>query len=255
MTPSEPVCRPTTASPAAPVHPGCPARTPGAITTHGAGEPGPLYAHLRQAHPVYHDPLLDVWVVSRHQDIDTVLRDASGTFSTALGYLPLHPLTPEAQAVLDRSDAVPVLSSLDPPDHARFRRAMTATFPTTDRRLTLWRDLIRERATAAATALVARASRTADLVTDYAQPLAGTVLGHFLGVPDRDQPAIARQAAALSGLVWGHLDPPGQLAAAHALDELWTYCRTLVHHRTRSPADDLITAWLTHADDTGPFTA
>ncbi|MFJ2593994.1 cytochrome P450 [Streptomyces erythrochromogenes] len=228
---------------------------PGAITAHGAGEPGPLYAHLRTHHPVYRDPQLDVWVVSRHQDIDTVLRDTTGTFSVALGYVPLHPVHPKAQAVLARSGAVPVLSSLDPPHHARFRRAMNATFPTTDRRMGSHEDLLRSETAAAAAALAARPSRTADLVTGYVRPLTSARLGRLAGIPHEDLCTISDQAAALSGLVWGNLDPPQQLAAAHALDDLWSYCISLVERRARTHGEDLITAWLTYRDtDDTPFT-
>ncbi|MFG2981738.1 cytochrome P450 [Streptomyces sp. NPDC048258] len=229
----------------------CPVTEPGAITAHGAGEPGPLYTHLRSRHPVYHDPQLDVWVVSRHQDIDTVLRHGGGTFSTALGYIPLHPVHPDAQAVLEQSGAVPVLSSLDPPHHARFRRAMNATFPTTDRRMAPHQDLLRDEAAAAAAQLASRPSRTADLVAHYTRPLATAVLGRLTGIPPHDQHPIAQRAAALSNLVWGHLDPAGQLAAAHALNALWDYCLALTEQRAHSPGEDLITAWLAHEDSDG----
>ncbi|MFD9303238.1 cytochrome P450 [Streptomyces sp. NPDC060048] len=243
--------QPTPGPPATQHFARCPVTEPGAITAHGAGEPGPLYAHLRSQHPVYHDPRLDVWVVSRHQDIDTVLRDAGGIFSTALGYVPLHPVHPDAQAVLEQSGAVPVLSSLDPPHHARFRRAMNATFPTTDRRMATHQDLLREEAAAAAALLASRPSQTGDLVAHYTRPLANAVLGRLAGIPTQDQPAITRQAAALSGLVWGHLDVVEQLAAAHALNELWDNCLALTEQRAHSPGEDLITAWLTHGDSDG----
>ncbi|MFJ3961776.1 cytochrome P450 [Streptomyces sp. NPDC090036] len=239
---------PTSATPPAEEFLRCPVAQPGAITAHGAGEPGPLYAHLRTHHPVYHDPQLDVWVVSRHQDIDVVLRDTTGTFSVALGYVPLHAVHPEAQAVLAQSGAVPVLSSLDPPHHARFRRAMNAAFPTTDRRMAPHQDLLRSETAATAARLAARPSRTADLVTDYARPLASAFLGRLAGIPHEDLCTISDQAAALSGLVWGDLDPPQQLAAAHALDDLWNYCISLVERRVRTPGEDLITAWLTYRD-------
>ncbi|MFD9339808.1 cytochrome P450 [Streptomyces sp. NPDC060028] len=247
--------QPTPAPPATRHFARCPVTEPGAITAHGAGEPGPLYAHLRSEHPVYHDSQLDVWVVSRHQDIDTVLRDAGGTFSTALGYVPLHPVHPDAQAVLEQGGAVPVLSSLDPPHHARFRRAMNATFPTTDRRMAAHQDLLRGEAAAAAARLASRPSRTGDLVAHYARPLANAVLGRLTGIPPQDQHLIAQRAAALSGLVWGHLDPAEQLAAAHALNDLWDYCLTLTEQRAHSPGrhvgEDLIAAWLTYEDSDG----
>lgn len=240
--------QPTPAPPATRHFPRCPVTEPGAITAHGAGEPGPLYAHLRSEHPVYHDPRLDVWVVSRHQDIDAVLRDAGGTFSTALGYVPLHPVRPSAQAVLEQSGAVPVLSSLDPPHHSRFRRAMNATFPTTDRRMAAHQDLLREEAASAAAQLASRPSRTGDLVAHFSRPLANAVLGRLADIPPQDQPAITRQAAALSDLVWGDLDAVEQLAAAHALNDLWDYCLALTEQRAHSQGENLITAWLTYED-------
>lgn len=231
--------------------PRCPAVTPGAITTHGAGEPGPLYAHLRTDHPVYHDPQLDVWVISRHSDIDTVLRNADGTFSTALGYIPLHPLCPQAQTILEHSDAVPVLSSLDPPHHARFRRQMTAAFPATERRVQQLDALIDEETRRAARQFAARTTRTGDLANDWARPLATAALGRLAAIPPQDQPTITSQAAALSELVWGRLDNAGQTTAAHALNTLFAYCHTLTEQRSHAPGEDLVSAWLTHHDTDG----
>ncbi|RSS51170.1 cytochrome P450 [Streptomyces sp. WAC07061] len=238
-----------------PLHPGCPALLPGAIIGHGAGDPGPLYAHLRAEHPAYHDPLLDVWVLSRHQDIDTVLRDTTGAYTAAHAYTPLHALHPEALAALESGGGVPVLSSLDPPLHGRFRRQMTATFPTTERRMAAHHGWIHQRATDTARALAARTPRTADLLADYARPLSMSVIGHLLGVPAPDLAGVAERATALSTLVWGHPQASDQLTAAHALDDLWNHCHTLVLRKAEAPADDLISAWLTHRDTDGtPFT-
>ncbi|MFI8500131.1 cytochrome P450 [Streptomyces sp. NPDC085524] len=234
--------------------PRCPATTPGAIAAHGAGEPGSLYAHLRREHPVFHDPELDVWVVARHRDIDTVLRDASGTFSTALGYVPLQRLCPQARAILEAGGALPVLSSLDPPHHARFRRQMTAVFPTTDRRVGHLDGLLREETARAARELAGRPDCTADLVEDWARPLATAVLGRLAGIPAPDQPAVRDWAAGLSDLVWGHVDAAAQVAAAQALDDLYAYCLALIEQRSRTPGNDFVSGWLTHQDPGGqPF--
>ncbi|MCL3992129.1 cytochrome P450 [Streptomyces lavenduligriseus] len=247
MAPAEP----TTTTRTCAARTDCPAVTPGAITAHGAGEPGPLYAHLRRDHPVFHDPALDAWVVSRHTDIDTVLRDADGTFSTALGYLPLQRLCPQAQAELERSAAVPVLSSLDPPHHARFRRQMTAVFPSTDRRVHDVDGLLRDAARHAAERFAARAGHTGDLVDDWARPLATAALGHLAGIPPEDQPALIGRAAALTPLVWGHLDDTGQTSAARALNDLFAYCHALTGQRARTLGDDLVSGWLRHQDADG----
>ncbi|MFI8497455.1 hypothetical protein ACIGFK_02865 [Streptomyces sp. NPDC085524] len=78
--------------------------------------------------------------------------------------------------------------------------------------------VLRDTSGAYTAAFAGRPQRVADLVADYARPLSMSVIGHLLGVPAEDHAAIAEQATVLSGLVWGHLDAPGQLVAAHALD-------------------------------------
>ncbi|MEU9298890.1 hypothetical protein [Streptomyces sp. NPDC048269] len=161
-----------------------------------------------------------------------------------------------AQAVLESSGALPVLSSLDPPGHARYRRQMTTVFPATDRRANDLDILLREETARAAHGLAARADRTGDLVEDWARPLATAVLGRLAAIPAEDQPAVLDRAAALSHLVWGHLDDAAQVAAAHALGDLFAYCLTLAEQRSRTAGgDDLISGWLTHQDAGGkPFT-
>ncbi|MEU6208395.1 hypothetical protein ABZ891_00550 [Streptomyces sp. NPDC047023] len=230
--------------------PECPAARPGAILTHPVGAPDARYAHLRSRHPVFHDPDLDVWVISRHRDIDTVLRDATGTYSTALSYTPLCPVGPQADAVLAATGAVPVLSSSDPPEHTRFRRAMTATLPATDRAVRARADLaLAEETAAAAAAFAAGRDRRGDLLTGYAQPAVLAAFGRLSGVPRELHRGIAAQAAALTGLVWGRIGPDGGLVAAHALAELWAHCARLVAERRGRPGSDLVGAWLAH---TGP---
>ncbi|MEU7163916.1 hypothetical protein AB0A70_04625 [Streptomyces morookaense] len=231
--------------------PDCPAAAPGAILAHGVGEPDARYAHLREHHPVFHDPVFDVWVLSRHRDIDTVLRDGTGTFSTALTYTPLCPLDGRADAVLAATGVVPVLSSTDPPEHTRFRRAMTATFPTTDRAVTARASrAMAEETTAAATEFAAAPGRTGDLLADYAQPAVMAAFGRLTGVPRARHRAVVEQSAALTDLVWGRPAPDRQLRAAHALAGLWSSCADLVAERQHSPGtDDLVSAWLAR---TGP---
>ncbi|MFJ9843519.1 hypothetical protein ACIRYZ_24260 [Kitasatospora sp. NPDC101155] len=232
----------------------CPATHPGAILTHSAGTPDARYTHLREHHPVFHDPEFDLWVLSRHQDIDTVLRDATGTYSTALSYTPIRPLGTTADAALAAGGAVPVLSSTDPPEHTRFRQAMTATFPTTDRAVRAPdtdRAMAEETAAVAAT-FAADPGRTGDLLTGYAQPAVMAAFGRLAGVPRAGHRAVVAQAAALTDLVWGRPDPDRQLQAAHALAGLWTYCADLVARRQHLPCGgDLLDAWTAHTGADG----
>ncbi|MFI0743176.1 hypothetical protein ACH4PU_34640 [Streptomyces sp. NPDC021100] len=226
--------------------PGCPVANPGGILHHGAGDPAPLYAHLRTHHPLFHDPLLDVWVVSRHQDVVRAFRDTPGDFTNQRTFEPLCPPAPQAQAVLAATDMAPAASSLDPPEHTRLRRAVNAAFPTTERRVDALDGLLHDVATAHATALAGRPSRTGDLVADYARPLCLAVLGRLAGVADAHHPAVAAQAAAMTVLVADRLTPARQAEAAHALGELWAFCRSLAHDARHLDLDGLLPTLLGH---------
>ncbi|WP_129305788.1 cytochrome P450 [Streptomyces sp. L2] len=231
--------------------PGCPAANRGGILHHGAGDPTPLYAHLRACHPVFHDPLLDVWVVSRHQDVVRAFRDTPRDFTNQRTFEPLCPLAPQAQAVLAATAMAPAASSLDPPEHTRLRQTVNAAFPTTGRRVNGVDSLLQARATAHATALAGRPSRGGDLVADYARPLCLATLGHLTGVPDTHHPAIAAQAAAMTVLVADRLTPARQAEAAHAFSDLWAFCQTLVHDTPRLAPGSLLPTLLAHRPTNG----
>jgi cytochrome P450 len=82
-------------------------------------DPEPGYAELRERSPVHFSRLLDCWVVTRHREVEEVLRtpevyasDASGTTQDLTDpYVLLDP---------DR----PSLFLVDPPDHTRQRRVL-----------------------------------------------------------------------------------------------------------------------------------
>lgn len=246
---------PAPAAPTAPAPAGaalrCPVADPGAIAAHGLGDRAALYAHLRQDHPIYHDPALDVWVVARHVDVEEVLRDRSGTYSPAETYAPLQKLTPAAQAVYDHIAFVPVTASTDPPLHTRFRRALTSIWPTTAGQLRPWHAQIQTRAAQAAEAFAARPGHTGDLEADYAQPLAAQIMGDIIGVPDDGLACVSTGSSAMSDLLWGRLEPAAQHHAAEQVEHLWHYCLHLIDQHRQHPQDDLITAWLNYQDPGG----
>ena len=45
------------------------------FTPEAKADPYPLYRSLREADPVHHSPLLDLWVLSRHKDVTFPLKD------------------------------------------------------------------------------------------------------------------------------------------------------------------------------------
>ena len=77
--------------------------------------PYPFYTWLREEAPAYRSPEHGFWVVSRYQDVSAVLR-SHDVFSSAHG--------------IGKADTpgIPMMITLDPPDHIRLRRLTTKAF-------------------------------------------------------------------------------------------------------------------------------
>src|SRR5262245_22577121 len=61
--------------------------------------PYPFFARARRQQPVFYSPEIDMWVISRYDDIAAVLRD-SRRFSAANATSPISQFTPEARQIL-----------------------------------------------------------------------------------------------------------------------------------------------------------
>ena len=81
---------------------------------------GPRVAKVRTAFG------MDVWAVTRHEDVREVLSDA-GTFSNTLGMARMAMMDDLSDAERARMRAGNLLA-FDPPDHTRLRRMLTAEF-------------------------------------------------------------------------------------------------------------------------------
>src|SRR5581483_3998238 len=87
--------------------------------------PYPLYRRLRESDPVHWDPYLHAWVVTRYEDVITVLHRFSADRTP----------TPERLAELDMSQLSPIaellvrqMLFLDQPEHGRVRRLAAVAF-------------------------------------------------------------------------------------------------------------------------------
>jgi len=82
-------------------------------------DPYPLYRQLRELDPVQLLPQKDTWVLTRHADCVTVLRDPR--FSSR-----------EAHRLRQRAaELAPTMLNTDPPEHARLRAAVAGAWNAT----------------------------------------------------------------------------------------------------------------------------
>ena len=208
-------------------------------------DPYPTYAWLRAARPVWR-PAERVYVLSRHEDCVSVLRDPR--FGRAEeGRLGLRRVGPGTEVTAERP-AVRSFLALNPPDHTRLRRLVSKAF--TPARV---RDL-GPRIDAIAAELIETASASGepvDLIAALASPLPVTVISELLGVPSADYERLVGWSDALArGL------DPGFLISAEdrerqqlARAEFGAYLSGLIAERRRSPGDDLVSALAGVVDD------
>lgn len=207
-----------------------------------ASDPFPLYTELRERAPIHRNEELGFWVVLRHADCLTVLRDrrasSDNTRSVDGHPSPVPPELAEARPFLFR----------DPPDHTRLRGLVAKAF--TPRVV----ESLRGRTQAIVDELldaVLEADRV-DLVEAFAYPLPVRIICELLGVPVADQDRFRDWSAALArGLDPDFLLSPEVLAARdEALLQFSTYFFDLLAERRRHPGDDLLSR-LVAAEDGG----
>lgn len=193
-------------------------------------DPYPTYAELREAGRILWHPLIGAWILTRHSDVVSVLRDErfSADRRNSENFERLN---------LDRDLPRSMLTS-DPPDHTRLRTLVNKAFTArTVRRLEGRIEAICDRL------LDAVADRgEMDVVSDYAYPLPITVIAEMLGVPASDQDAFREWSKAIA-LALGPLTPPTvEAAAVDARNALVEYFDAIVEHRRTDPRDDLVSA-------------
>jgi cytochrome P450 len=201
-------------------------------------DPYPAYAELRRHRPVFFHEPTGQWVVTRHADVNALLRDRR------LGRSYLHVATHEEFARPAEPEFLAPFWNLiragmldvEPPDHTRLRRLVSKAF--TPRMVEGLRGRIRELAGELVRGLVDRGG--GDLLAEVAEPLPVTVIAEMLGIPESDRALLRPWSAQICGMY--ELDPPEEIqrTAVRASEEFGGYLRGLA--RSRRSGDDLISA-------------
>ncbi|MEU2042266.1 cytochrome P450 [Nocardia niwae] len=194
-------------------------------------DPYPTYERLRAEAPLYHNPDLDFWALSRHADVITGFRDHV-RLSSANG-VSLDPAAwgPHAHKTMS-------FLAMDDPRHMRMRRLVFKGF--TPRRILDMTDRIQELTVEHLQPALAGA--TFDWIEDFAGKLPMDVISELMGVPAPDRTEVRRLADLVVHREDGVLDVP--MPAIEAALQLITYYSEMVAERRAKPADDLTSALL-----------
>ncbi|MFE3794066.1 cytochrome P450 [Nocardia tengchongensis] len=194
-------------------------------------DPYPIYARLRRSAPLYYNPDLDFWALSRHADVIAGFRD-NVRLSSANG-VSLDPAAwgPHAHRTMS-------FLAMDDPRHMRMRRLVFKGF--TPRRVTEMDKRIHELTLEHLEPALERGSF--DWIEDFAGKLPMDVISELMGVPVPDRAEIRRLADLVVHRENGVLDVP--MAAVDASLRLITYYSEMVTARRATPTEDLTSALL-----------
>lgn len=196
-------------------------------------DPYPFYARLRAEAPVYHNPDLDFWALSRHADVREAFR-APDVFSNSMG-VSLDPAAYGRHAYKTMS-----FLAMDDPRHARLRKLVSKGF--TSRRVDALSEGIARISQRYWDECLAtsRDGDEFDFVQDYAGKLPMDVISDLMGVPESDRDELRRLADLVMHREEGGQDVPEDSMVA-ALD-LITYYQGMVAERRRERTEDLTSA-------------
>ena len=195
-------------------------------------DPYPTYTELRAEAPLYRNPRLGFWALSRHADVLMGFRDPQ-RFSNRNG-VSLDPSSSHAGA-----HAMMSFLAMDPPRHTRMRALVSRGF--TPRRIADLEPRIRAIARHHIDGFIA--AGRCDFIRDFAGKLPMDVISDLLGVPPADRDQLRQWADTVVHREEGMTDvpPAGMESAMHILGY---FGRMLAERRARARGDDLTAALL-----------
>lgn len=206
-------------------------------------DPYPGYRRLRDQAPVHHDDRLDLWALSRFDDVQAAAKDWE-TFSTSQGGRG-NDLDDTFELFLPAGD----LAGVDPPIHTRLRGAMRLAFSPSALR-TRFEPIVRRKVNELIDGFV-EAGR-ADFARDLARPLPGTTMFSWFGFPEADHPQLLRWFGELLERDAGRPELPAR--AINGRDRMREYMQEQAAERRAAPREDLM-SFLVAAEAAGEMSA
>jgi cholest-4-en-3-one 26-monooxygenase len=188
-----------------------------------ASQPHEDWAWMREHMPAYWDPKNEVWALTRYRDVLAVEKDP-GTFSSY-------------RAPRPHGDHLPMMISMDDPEHSRRRKLVSKGF--TPRRVRDHEQTIRRLCTEIVDRVAPKGE--CDFVWDIAAPLPLLLIADMLGFPPGSYDDLLRWS---DDLIRGStLDPSPEVAQA-GMEAMLAFREfqigVIADRRSKPPQDDLV---------------
>ncbi|MGI8925497.1 MAG: cytochrome P450 [Tepidiformaceae bacterium] len=208
-------------------------------------DPHPILDVLREREPVHYNALLGTWMLTRHEDVEAILRNRD---------LSVDPRKSSDDNIMRRlrmqrmeeNKREPSMLFLDPPDHDRLRGLVNKAF--TPKAVDAMGPRIQQVADELLDKLEGRGEF--DLIADFSAPLPTIVIAEMLGVDPADQ----KRFKAWSDVVVNGLNPflsdEERAPVEAAGKELDAYLSAAVAERRANRRTDLISGMI-EAEEAG----
>ncbi|MFV8818006.1 cytochrome P450 [Haliea sp. E17] len=201
--------------------------------------PNEFYWTMRHEDPVHFDKGIGMWLVSRYEDLQTVLADPI-TYSSEVGFLDSYAkgYFDEFKEILERDGGgyFPDAIMTDPPEHTRVRKLMEQAF-TAHRVKQLEPEI-----TAVVSRLIDRFADQgrADGVLDFAVPMTIEIICAQLGIKEFDPEKIQRWSLAVTAQISQMQDHDAMVRNARDICDLQNFLIAEIQKRQETPQDDLL---------------
>lgn len=196
--------------------------------------PYPLYHKLRSEDPVHWDRFLQTWVVTRYDDVVTVLSSFSADRTPTpeqLSTMGLSALNPIATVMVKQ------MLFMDAPAHTRLRGLASAAF--TPQRVASLRSHIQEIAESLIDKVQDR--ERMDIIADFAAPLPAIVTAEMLGVPIEDHVNLKKWSADFAEMLGNFQHNPDRVSRVlESTNNLVTYFQEAIREMRKHPKEGLI---------------
>ncbi|HET8840644.1 MAG TPA: cytochrome P450 [Ktedonobacteraceae bacterium] len=200
--------------------------------------PYALYSQLRREEPITFSPVLNAYLVSRFDDVHSILAQPD-LFSSKDTINSVVTLCPEALTELSKgySAVINVINS-DGQEHARFREPIQKAFA--PKRIRALEPFLRQRISEVLDGF--SNDGHAEIISQFAYPLPLEVVLLMLGIPKEDMAQVKQWCDEWVALFLSPLPEEKQVPYARSVVSLQHYLIDLVRQRQQEPQADAITS-------------
>lgn len=202
--------------------------------------PYPTLKALREAEPAYQIVEADgVWLLTRYQDIDEILRDRA-RFSVDHRHLKVGPRQEEVPY-----ERIGSILFRDPPEHTRWRKLLAKAL--TPAHVEAFRPRVAELVGELLDTIEGKGE--VDFIAEFAAPLPFRIISEMLGTPVADRPQLHAWTSDIVNITEPMASPEVSQAIVRSSDEMRDYLKDLCKYKRAHPADDVISRLTADNDD------